>query len=315
MVSKFLLEPGIIENWVVMIDTAKKSVFNFPMKIITRIIKVCQLVFPERLYKMFITNPSTSLVLSWNVISSSLDNNTNSKIEMVDKQNFANLQEHISKDQLEKKYGGDIEVTDYWPPMNTIDPNRTDFIRLQKETTPRTTGALSPTFAKAGSSWLNLQGATNTPPPGLIPIPTSLAPGERTTANFDNTRRTAASVTVRPSRTAPQKETRIPKYAVPNVDADSGKDYILPPDQDGDRASSDEDVGDENVGSYEEGAEGGVPGEGGMGVSPDGSVLNTSPKKKRQHHPKIPSVEFCGLKFGGKKKLPRDKELEGCNLI
>eukprot|EP01016_Furgasonia_blochmanni_P053135 TRINITY_DN8548_c0_g1_i3.p1 TRINITY_DN8548_c0_g1~~TRINITY_DN8548_c0_g1_i3.p1 ORF type:complete len:285 (+),score=45.59 TRINITY_DN8548_c0_g1_i3:139-993(+) len=113
-VDKYMMVPGYIENWIVFIDTCSKSVFNFPVKILGGIIKATKTGFPQYLEKMFIADPSTSLNLSWNVISALLDETTNSKIKFIEKDKFKTLHDVISPNQLEKKYSGDIVVKSHW---------------------------------------------------------------------------------------------------------------------------------------------------------------------------------------------------------
>lgn len=95
--------------------------------------------------KIYITNPSTSLNISWALIASTLtffqgldniakdflDDKTLNKINKLSKKEFSKMFEYFPGDQLEMKYGGTMpNIQKYWPP---IDPLKSLKAQLAKE--------------------------------------------------------------------------------------------------------------------------------------------------------------------------------------
>ena len=98
--------------------------------------------------KIYITNPSTSLNMTWSLIESYnlssnvvfqifyllkdfLDDRTKAKINKIGKKEYSKIFEYIPGDQLEMQYGGTMEnIKNYWPP---IDPLKHLKAQLSKE--------------------------------------------------------------------------------------------------------------------------------------------------------------------------------------
>lgn len=119
IIVKYCMIPGKIENWIFVMDSKGLGLGSFPFKVIGTTIKTMQLNFCGRLEKLYILNPSSSLNTSWKIIKAFLDKDTAAKISFVKSTEIQQLQERISKDQLEVQFGGTVPNVDkFWPPMN-----------------------------------------------------------------------------------------------------------------------------------------------------------------------------------------------------
>jgi len=98
-----------IENWIMNIDTCGIGVFGLPLKALGMIISNMQLNYCATLEKMFILNPSTGLSAIWSAIEAFIDEETNAKIQLIKPKQFPLIQTIINKNQLEKKYGGELD--------------------------------------------------------------------------------------------------------------------------------------------------------------------------------------------------------------
>ena len=65
-----------VENMIIILDTKNMSLFGFPFKIMSHIIKVLNTNFCCTMEKLFILNPSTTLYATWKVIEAMLDHDT-----------------------------------------------------------------------------------------------------------------------------------------------------------------------------------------------------------------------------------------------
>ena len=119
-VVKNLLIPGQIENWNVIVDKGDYNIFSIPTGIMN-IARMLQNNYRSRLYKGFVFGFSGFWTFLWIIVKSFLDESTNAKITIMDSSNKNLLFDLINKEQLEKKYGGDIENIEeghFFPPNN-----------------------------------------------------------------------------------------------------------------------------------------------------------------------------------------------------
>lgn len=71
--------------------------------------------------KMYILNPSSGLDFTWGAIQGFIDPDTKVKINFINAKTMLKIQERVSPDQLEKKYGGTCEnLTKFWYPILMI---------------------------------------------------------------------------------------------------------------------------------------------------------------------------------------------------
>jgi hypothetical protein len=110
--------PGQIENWNI-ICNLKNIPFSIP-KELTSIRQVITEHFKCRLNTMFVVNLPTMASFIWSVAKKMLGPAVEKKLKMISSyNNYAELKTFVSKNQLEKKFGGilnDIEEGEYFPP-------------------------------------------------------------------------------------------------------------------------------------------------------------------------------------------------------
>lgn len=85
MVKKNMFLGGKIENWIFIIDTKGKGIFDLPLKALGMIIDVMQVNFGGHLEKLFILNPSFGLSTTWSVIEKMIDEEAAQKIKFLKK--------------------------------------------------------------------------------------------------------------------------------------------------------------------------------------------------------------------------------------
>lgn len=76
---------GKIENWIFIIDTREKGIFDLPLKALGVIIDIMQVNFGGHLEKLFILNPSFGLSTTWSVIEKMIDEEAAAKIKFLKK--------------------------------------------------------------------------------------------------------------------------------------------------------------------------------------------------------------------------------------
>lgn len=74
--------------------------------------------FRGRLYKGYVINAPKAFNLIFKVISVFVDERTLKKISITSDKSNPEMLTHISKDQLERRFGGNLNVPEvYWPPQ------------------------------------------------------------------------------------------------------------------------------------------------------------------------------------------------------
>jgi hypothetical protein len=73
MIKKYMFFPGKVENWIFIIDSCNKGLFEAPVSILISIIQLMQVNFASCLENLLILNPSSLLKWSWNLIEKVID--------------------------------------------------------------------------------------------------------------------------------------------------------------------------------------------------------------------------------------------------
>jgi len=116
-IKERMLIPGIIENWVPIIDLENMSMNDIPKKRIISFINGSKLVYKCRSTRTFILNTTYGLRILYKFISPFLDERAKSKIKLVKGGRDEELINFFHPSQLESKFGGEAEdVEYYWPP-------------------------------------------------------------------------------------------------------------------------------------------------------------------------------------------------------
>lgn len=123
-VIEYLLLPGQVEQWNVIMNTNGKSVeYDDEFKYVFNILTDC---FPQRLHMLFIYNCDNIGCFMWNFFKIALENKTQVNNQVVilrqdkahNNSNAKSIFDYIHEEQLEKKFGGleDNVTHNYFPP-------------------------------------------------------------------------------------------------------------------------------------------------------------------------------------------------------
>ncbi|KAM3141841.1 hypothetical protein pb186bvf_006163 [Paramecium bursaria] len=114
----YMLEPKVIETWIVLIDARQSSAFNIGFNYLNQFIITLKRNFPCRLEKILIFEPQTSIQVSWQIVEQFIPFSSRHKIEFINKANKDLLYKFIEPQQLQMKFQGTMDnFYDYWPPQ------------------------------------------------------------------------------------------------------------------------------------------------------------------------------------------------------
>mmetsp|Transcript_738 Transcript_738/g.695 ORF Transcript_738/g.695 Transcript_738/m.695 type:complete len:92 (+) Transcript_738:597-872(+) len=88
MARKYCYVDYHVENWVIIVETGGAGVFDFPRKVISKLVGITTNNYLANLDKMYITNPSSTLKFLFDFIKGMIDPETAAKISMVRKKDF-----------------------------------------------------------------------------------------------------------------------------------------------------------------------------------------------------------------------------------
>ena len=111
--------PGKVENWVIINDLGGVSVFKIPFSTLNDLTKMLEQNYRTRLYRIYLVNAPWTMKLLFDLFKS-LDKNIQKKIHVSGKQFLEQMYEHIEKDEIEQKFGGNKPnlTVGYFPPRN-----------------------------------------------------------------------------------------------------------------------------------------------------------------------------------------------------
>lgn len=95
MVKTQMMLDGKVENWIFIIDTKGKGIFDLPLKALGVIIEVMQVNFGGSLERLYILNPSFGLSTTWSVIEKMIDDEAAAKIKFLKKNKIELIQDDI----------------------------------------------------------------------------------------------------------------------------------------------------------------------------------------------------------------------------
>ena len=114
-----LLLPGQIENWITIIDLKDISIWNIPYKKLGNLMKFAQSSYRSRLFRCYILNAPYSVSIPWSFAKKTMAAVSIAKVSIQRSNCCDKMWEHISKSQIEEKFGGthpNIEPSELWPP-------------------------------------------------------------------------------------------------------------------------------------------------------------------------------------------------------
>ena len=126
-VVKKLLIPGLVENWIMVIDLGGIGISSLPVKKVKGIVQATQKYFGGRLYRQFCINMGWMMRKSAGLFLSFVDEITQQKISFHDDSNYRQpMGELVALENLEKKYGGHMPNIDanFFPPNMDIQGTR-----------------------------------------------------------------------------------------------------------------------------------------------------------------------------------------------
>lgn len=118
MIRQYCFREYKIENWIMLMDLEKKSVFDFSFKSLSLILKSTDLFLGACMHKLFMLNPSSFFSFSFKVIEKMLDKSTRQKIYMLKPKDYPKMFEFIAPTEITEEYGGSKRDGGvYWPPV------------------------------------------------------------------------------------------------------------------------------------------------------------------------------------------------------
>ena len=122
-----------IENWIMLMDLEKKSVFDFSFRSLSMILKSTDLFFGGCLHKMFMLNPSSFFSFSFKIVEKMLDKSTRQKINMLKPKEYQKMWQFIDAAQIPEEFGGQkVDTKVYWPPVMMKKDNEIPHIDVSK---------------------------------------------------------------------------------------------------------------------------------------------------------------------------------------
>jgi hypothetical protein len=115
--TKKMMLPGQVENWVVITDLAKRSLFDLPITELKQLIKLLQDNFRCRMTVNYIVNAPKALTLLWGVVKVVIEEHTLKKLRILKPGHIEEMRTHFALHQYEEKYGGIApNAESFWPP-------------------------------------------------------------------------------------------------------------------------------------------------------------------------------------------------------
>lgn len=109
--------PSHVENRVFIIDVCELFVLGLPQKAIKLLGETLSMHYPGTLEKIYCVNSSRSLDILWKVVTLIVDPEIIEKVVVLRNKDMRKMTNAISREKLEKKFGGCLEdIKDFWPP-------------------------------------------------------------------------------------------------------------------------------------------------------------------------------------------------------
>lgn len=122
LVRKEAFKEYFIENWIMIIDCDEMGVMSFPVKFLTRLLKIMQLHHAACLHRLYLVNTPFSFSSVWSMAKPFIPPDTQTKILILGSSERTKLLVDIDKDQLLSIYGGSLPMpAAMWPiPPTTL---------------------------------------------------------------------------------------------------------------------------------------------------------------------------------------------------
>ena len=115
--TKKMMLPGQVENWVVITDLAKRSLLDLPVTELKQLVKLLQDNFRCRMTVNYIVNAPSALTWLWGVVKVVIEEHTLKKLRILKSGLVEEMKSHFAPQQYEEKYGGTAPNAQlFWPP-------------------------------------------------------------------------------------------------------------------------------------------------------------------------------------------------------
>lgn len=117
--QKYMLENGVVENYLQVGDSEGLNIFTTPFKLVQAILQFMTCINRGRSRTVYEVNSPTSISVLWNTVKYFMDENTQQKVCFTSAGTNPMLLKMCHPSQLEEKYGGTApnrKEGEYWPP-------------------------------------------------------------------------------------------------------------------------------------------------------------------------------------------------------
>lgn len=122
-ITKEMMIPGQVENWIVITDLAKRSLMDLPVSELKQLIKLLQDNFRCRMVVNYIVNAPTALTMLWGIVKVVIEEHTLKKLRILKSGLIEEMRTHFAPHQYEVKYGGSApNAEQFWPPTLPPEP-------------------------------------------------------------------------------------------------------------------------------------------------------------------------------------------------
>ena len=107
--------PGKIENWVLVVDLANIGIFALPLSKLKQLLSILGNNYRAKMFRFYVVNAPWSVSVLYTFLAT-LDKKTQKKVLLSKDSHMPEMFKHISRAQLEAKYGGTRgDIVEYWP--------------------------------------------------------------------------------------------------------------------------------------------------------------------------------------------------------
>ena len=96
-------------NWIIIIQSAYQCNSYQSHQIIKKLVKLLTINFNGNLNCLFIYNPPKIITMTWYVVQKLMEKETTEKIKFIKKDQFDQILDKISQEQLESRFGGVVQ--------------------------------------------------------------------------------------------------------------------------------------------------------------------------------------------------------------
>ena len=116
--TKKMMIPGQVENWVVVTDLANRPLLSLPVSELKQLVRLLQDNFRCRVWVNYIVNAPSALTWMWGAVKVVVEEHTLKKLRVLRTTPIEEMKSHFALHQYEEKYGGTAPNAElFWPPI------------------------------------------------------------------------------------------------------------------------------------------------------------------------------------------------------